>query len=113
MKLKATKKEMKNGYYKIVTIGYCNAEALLSRSEPIAYSSGVYGWACDYYEIDGVLISTGYDPLSPKNSRRDYELTREYNEKARAIQSNYQMPYDEQKRLINELLSEYVKKVTE
>ena len=59
MKLRATKKEMREGYDKVLRIGYCNAQNLLWGEEPFAYSTGRYGWCCDYYDIGGVLISTG------------------------------------------------------
>ena len=85
MKLRATKKEMREGYYYIFSVGYCNMQSLLRERQPFAYSSGAYGWACDYYDIDGVLISTGYAPLSNKNMIEDYDLMREYENKALKI----------------------------
>jgi len=80
MKLKASKKTIKDGYYKILSIGYCDAQYLLSEENPFAYSSGSYGWACDYYDIDGVCISTGYSPISKNTDKIDYKLLREYDE---------------------------------
>jgi hypothetical protein len=85
MKLKATKKEMREGYYYILPVGYCSLQSLLRERQPFAYSSGAYGWACDYYEVDGVLISTGYAPLSNKNMIEDFDLMREYENKALKI----------------------------
>ncbi len=79
MKLRASKKELREGYYRIISIGYCDAQRLLNYEKAFAYSAGVYGWACDYYDIDGVLISTGYSPLSNKNVKKyDYNILREY-----------------------------------
>lgn len=83
MKLRTTKKEVREGYHKILSIGYCDAQYLLKYSRPFGYSAGVYGWACDYYDIDGICISTGYSPIADKNMRHDYNLVREYEEKAR------------------------------
>ena len=40
-----------------------DAQAHLRYETPFAYSSGAYGWNCDYYDIDGVCISTGYRPI--------------------------------------------------
>ena len=104
MKLKATKKEMREGYYKIISIGYCDAQHLLNYQNPIAYSAGNCGWSCDYYDINGVLISTGYAPLSSKNTIDDYALVREYDKKASEVYSA-----DER----NALLHEFIAKVTE
>ena len=109
MKFKTTKKEMKQNYHRIIGIGYCDAYYLLRYEEPIAYSAGVYGWACDYYDIDGVLISTGYSHLDNKNTYADYEIIKEYNNKAREIENNNQN-YDTRKEQINELLSEFITK---
>ena len=85
MKLKATKKEIKQGYHKILGIGYCDLQFLLQYESPFAYSVRREGWACDYYDVDGVCISTGYSPLDTKNMTKDYELVREYDRKARDL----------------------------
>lgn len=74
---------MRNGYHHIIGIGYCNAQHLLALESPVAYSAGADGWACDYYEVDGVLISTGYRPLKTRNARSDYDFIRAYDNKAR------------------------------
>ena len=78
MKLRATKKEMREGYDKVLRIGYCNAQNLLWYEEPFAYSAGRYGWCCDYYDIHGVLMSTGYAPIESKGMRSDYKRIQEY-----------------------------------
>lgn len=109
MKFKATKKEMKEGYNTIISIGYCNAQSLLRDKSPIAYSSGIYGWACDYYDVDGVLISTGYSPIG---TRADYNIIRKYNNKAEKINYNYNLNYEQQKNQVNKLLNEFIKEVT-
>ena len=55
-KIKATKKEMKQNY-RILSIGYCDAQYLLAYETPIAYSCGLYGWSCDYYHQFGAECS--------------------------------------------------------
>ena len=80
MKLKATKRSIREGYNKIVNVGYCDLQALLNYKEPFAYSAGLYGWACDYYDIDGVCISSGYQPIGDK--KFNYDLMRELENKA-------------------------------
>ena len=107
MKLQATKKQMR-GYNRIISIGYCDAESLLQYQNPFAYSAGINGWACDYYEVNGVLISTGYSPLSSKNTvENNYKLIREYNDKARQIVYG-NADYEVKKEQVNSLLSEMV-----
>ena len=80
-KIKATKKEMRQNY-RILSIGYCDMQHLLNYESPIAYSARAEGWACDYYYVDGVVISTGYDTIASKNMKDDYQLVREYEKQA-------------------------------
>jgi len=83
MKLKATKKELKEGYNDIVTIGYCDAQYLLQFISPFSYCTRAEGWACDNYDIDGVLVSTGYAPIQGKHF--DCDTLSLYEAKAMAI----------------------------
>lgn len=112
MKYKATKKEMKSNYNKIIQVGYCDLQNLLKFKDEIAYSTRSEGWACDYYDIDGVLISTGYAPIKNKNTYTNYEMIREYDNKAREITSNYDLKWEEQQKQVNELLKEFITKAT-
>lgn len=110
MKFKATKKEMRNNYHYIIGIGYCAAQFLLKFESPIAYSTRTEGWACDYYDIDGVLISTGYAPLESKNVNIDYITIRDYDNRAREIAHDYTISYEEREKQVKELLKELVEK---
>jgi len=78
MKYKTTSKELKEGYYNIISVGYCDLQSLLSYKSPVAYNAGVYGWNYDVYDVDGVAIATGYRGMPSKNSSANYELIREY-----------------------------------
>jgi len=111
MKFKVSKKEMKRNYNDIISIGYCNAYWLLKYKEPIAYSTRAEGWACDYYDIDGVLISTGYAPLASKNTHSNYDILHRYNEQAEKIACDYTLSHEEKATQINALLKEYIKEV--
>ena len=82
MKYKTTAKEVRDGYYKIISVGYCELQGLLSYKSPVAYTRGLYGWNFDVYDIDGVAICTGYRGMPSKNSTTDYKLVREYEAKA-------------------------------
>lgn len=104
-KIKTTKAEMRENHY-IISIGYCDLQYLLRFKNPVAYSCGVYGWGCDYYDIDGVIISTGYSPLNNKNVKFNYEIVRKYEQKARDIIQKY--PYEQQEKKINKLLSKFI-----
>jgi len=97
MKLRTTKKEIKENAFNILAVGYCELESLLKYESPFAYSAGVYGWSCDYYQFDGVVISTGYSPIG---SRTDYQETRDVNKKASQLHDRSEL---------RELIGDFVK----
>lgn len=109
MKVKTTKKTIKEKYSTIIKVGYCNAEYLLKFENVLAYSTRSEGWACDYYDIDGILISTGYAPIDSKNASCNYDLVTKYEDKARKICCNYQLSWEEQKTQVKSLLNEFIK----
>ena len=82
MKLKATKKEIKQGYKYILSVSYCRLQHLLNYYSPFAYSTRIEGWSCDYYQFDDVCISTGYSPLKSVNMNNDYDILKEYDTKS-------------------------------
>lgn len=101
MKTRISKKEAKRIDDVILAIGYCKLATLLINKAPFAYSAGIYGWSCDYYDINDVCISTGYAPIG---KRVDYNLVREYEKKAEACNGD--------KDKINALLNEFIEKAT-
>ncbi len=111
MKLKATKRDVKARYNYIAKIGYCNAQHLLNYEEPFAYSERTEGWACDYYDIDGVLISTGYAPIESKNTDCTYDTVRIYDGEAEKIAGNHDLTWEEKRAKIRELLQEFIKEI--
>tara|TARA_R110000868_G_scaffold45703_1_gene151472 strand:+ start:134 stop:466 length:333 start_codon:yes stop_codon:yes gene_type:complete len=108
MKLKTTKNQVKNNFNTILSLGYCEIDNLTRYKNPFAYSCGVNGWSCDYYNIDGVCLSTGYDPIG-KNV--DYKLVRKYEAKAQKISLDYNIDYKIKERKVNKLLIEFINKV--
>lgn len=106
MKCNVTKSAVRENYLDIIAIGYCDAYNLLSRIEPFAYSTGVYGWNCDYYHVGNVCISTGYRPIG---KRVDYAMLQEYESMARTIRETNHI-YEETKEKIMNLLYEFVQK---
>lgn len=109
MKLKTSKKEIRENSYKIIGIGYCNAWYLLTPFEAFSYCAGVYGWSCDNYEINtdknNVVISTGYDYIKSQNIkiRDNYEIIEKANEKARNIYNDKNLDYTKKKAKIKKL----------
>lgn len=107
MRLKATKTQIKNNFKNIISIGYCDIQYLTYYKNPFAYSSGAYGWNCDYYEIENVCLSTGYSPIGKDI---DYEIIRKYELKARKIVLDYNIDYKMREKKVNKLLIEFIKK---
>jgi hypothetical protein len=105
LKLKATKKEMREHYWYILSVNYCSMQSLLRERQPFAYSTRAEGWSCDYYEIEGVLISEGYAPLASKNMKKDYKIIMEYENKALKI-DELCLPREERKEKKAALLKE-------
>ncbi len=103
MKLRAAKKDFRNE--KVLRVGYCGLQYLLRYADPFAYSAGVYGWACDYYNIDGVYISTGYSPIGES---LEHETVKKYEDEARKILLDDSNSYEEKKEKVNNLLNELV-----
>ena len=108
MKFKTTKKAIKENYDTILSIGYCNAQHLLKYEKEIAYSTRAEGWACDYYEVNGVCISTGYAPIGISV---DYETIRKYDLQAEKIAYNYDFTYEQKKTMIYDLLCQFISEV--
>lgn len=103
LKLKATEKEIKKGYKKILSIGYCQAQNLLQYEEAKAYTAGVYGWKSDVYDIDGVAISTGYAPIG---QRVNYDIVKKYEAEAEAV--DYRKPYEQRREEVRALLHKWM-----
>ena len=81
MKFKTTRKAVVSGSNNIIQVGYCAAWHLLKNHEPIAYTSGMYGWNFDVYQVYGVTICTGYRNM-PGRAAKDLTW---FEQEARAI----------------------------
>lgn len=110
-KIKLTKTSLNADYWNILGTGYCNLQFLLKFQEPFAYSTRAEGWACDYYDVDDVLISTGYAPMKSKRVKSCYELEHEYDDKAREIYNDSSLSWEEKENKINRLLHEFIERV--
>jgi len=105
MRAKVTKSKVKNEYAEIIAVPYCYAQNLLRFVDSVFYSAGTYGWSCDYYEINGVCISTGYSPIGVYC---DSKRLSEYEEKAECAYRNKDYVYDECKEYVMSLLNDWV-----
>lgn len=105
MKLKTTNKQIKANFNTVISIGYCDAQYLLSYKRPFAYNCGVDGWNCDFYEINNVCISTGYRTIWEK---LDYNLLSNLENKARFICLDYNLDTETKKIKLDLLLEELI-----
>ena len=104
MKFKVSKKDMK--YEEVYSVGYCALQFLLRFEEPMAYSMSVYGWACDYYKVEGAYICTGYNTIGKIT---DYKMIKKYEAKAEKIITN--IAFEKQKALLSHLLKKLIKEL--
>ena len=110
MKIKVTKKYIRENSYKVLKIGYCNLQHLLDYRPAFAYSAGGLGWSCDYYDAGaGVIISTGYAPIG---DAVNYELTREYDKRAEEIVHDNGIKWEDKHKALDELLQAFIEEVT-
>lgn len=111
MKFKTTKAAINEGYYFKICVGYCDLQALLQFENPVAYTSGCYGWNSDIYDLghitgyDNACVVTGYRPFG--NISSDYEHNRKYEKAAQEIVHDYKRDYEERKAEVQKLIKEW------
>lgn len=110
MKLKTSKKEVRAYYPKerIITLSYCDLQSVLNYYNAFAYSCGVYGWSCDYYEYRGYCISTGYAPV--EGVRLPYEFIR-FLEAEFMVRTKHIFGYEKTKEVANDILDLLIEEV--
>ena len=107
MKKKITRQEAR-GCIGTLKIEYGDAQSLLRFRDAYGYNCGFYGWNFDSYYINGVVINTGERGMVGKSV--DYELLREYELKARALQSKTLLTYNQIKAYTDRLLRNFIRK---
>lgn len=121
MKLRTTKREVRENAYRILSVGYCEIQFLMRSKEPFSYCAGVYGWCCDNYEITTnkyrLVISTGYSPINDKNICKEtlknkYNIIKKYEDKARKINSTSK-GWDDVKKKLDKLVNKFVDEICE
>mgnify|MGYP006928560022 CR=1 FL=1 len=105
MKIKTTRKHILETCDHIRSAGYCTLQNLLREKEPVYYTSGQCGWNFDVYQVNGLTICTGYRSMPGKRLTN----TKEYDDKALEIWSNYDLAYSEQRKMVDDLLYEFCK----
>ena len=108
MKTLKTKKSMKQSAKETYSVGYCGLQFLLRYREPEAYSAGAEGWACDYYRIGDVLISTGYNPTGKNIS---YKTVNAYNEMAKNALNHPRFTDEEKREVLEIYIEQFIEEV--
>ena len=103
MKIKTTRKAIVNSSENLVSVGYCDLQTLLRNHSPIAYTSGVYGWNFDVYQVYGLTICTGYRGMPGRAANN----IREYESRARAILADHNKDWKAKDEEIENLLREF------
>lgn len=107
---KITRKQV-NMYKNIICVPYCDLWYLLYFRNRTGYNSGVYGWNYDFYHINlNTCIVTGYRPFG---NIKNYDLCDEYNEKAKNVIEDRTLSNEEKKEKVENLLEEFIEKITE
>ena len=103
MKYKTTRKAILNGSPRLVCAGYCDLSFLLRDHDPVAYTSGVYGWNFDVYEVYGLTICTGYRGMPGRRANN----IGVYEQAARELAENRALTYEQRKERRERLLREF------
>ena len=110
MKFRATQKEIKASFSKIISVPYCSLQNLLYCESPFAFTARREGWAADIYDMSaGVAIVTGYAPFG--NIRPAYELQERYEKQAVSIRCDYSLALPEKREQLRQLAKEFIQEV--
>lgn len=90
--------------------GYCDLQCLLRYQARDYYTCGVYGWNFDVFTFGHHAVTTGYRGMI-HHVDRQFKLEEIYEQKAREIQANRELSYDQQKEQTKKLLNEFLQKV--
>lgn len=87
IKLKISKREIKNNFKNVLYCGYCELSDLLNYRNANYYNANSYGWRNDIYLIDNnTVIVTGYEPFG--NIEIPKDIAKKYNAIAYRIKKN-------------------------
>lgn len=110
MKKRTTKKYIMTLENKIIKVGYCDLQHLLTYVEPDYYTAGGYGWNSDVYLLgNGVAIVTGYRPFGTINV--DYTTLQYWDNLAYNVLRDSAIPQTERRIKVMNLLHRFVTSV--
>lgn len=112
MKVKVTKKGIKENFKNIISVGYCELQFLLREKNPIFYTTRVEGWGADIYQINNTTcVVTGYAPFG--NIKIERSIIKKYEDAARKVCCDYSLNWEQQTKKLDKLLDKFIKEVIE
>lgn len=107
MKQRLTMKEVKSWNKPILKTGAYSMQRLLWFEDPVGYTAGIDGWNADIYEVEGIVIVTGYRSFG--QIQLTYEDIKPYENKAdQIIHDNTFFNHDVKKLQVQKILHEFV-----
>ena len=107
MEFITTKRAVINHFDITAEIPFGHFQHLLNYQRPEARTEGIYGVNAYIYDFGDVAIVTGSRPYG--NYKMAWNLINEYEDKAKAINNNRTLEYEERKNQVNALLNEVIK----
>lgn len=111
MEFITTKRAVINHFDITAEIPFGHFQHLLNYQRPEARTEGIYGVNAYIYDFDDVAIVTGNRPYG--NYKMAWNLINEYEDKAKAINNNRTLEYEERKNQVNTLLNEVIEFIKE
>lgn len=121
IKLKVSKKEIRNSFQNVLYCRYCELADLLSYRNANYYNANCYGWRNDIYLINNnTVIVTGYEPFG--NIKIPKDIAKKYNNIAHRIKKNglkdaqtkeIIFDFDILKNNLDEVIDEMIKEIIE
>lgn len=111
MEFITTKRAVINHFDITAEIPFGHFQHLLNYQRPEARTEGIYGVNAYIYDFDEIAIVTGPRPYG--NCKMDWNLINEYEDKAKAINNNRTLEYEERKNQVNALLNEVIEFIKE
>lgn len=87
MKKETTMKYICAIFDNIYQCGYADLQFIFHNITADYYNAGIYGWNCDIYILDDVVITTGY--RNTRGKKIPHELIKKYSDKAEKIIHNH------------------------
>ena len=98
MKIKVTKKSIKDNFMHVYIMDETKAQAIFYGQSPAYYTSGIYGWNCDVYIVDyNTVVTVGYRPFG---ERLPEAIEKDMFKKAERVKESRKYNYSETTRKI-------------